>query len=103
FQVHQLVQNEVHIFRFAIRSEAHEFVFAGIHLEAAEVSERAVEQAERMWKVQRLEQLDLVPLAVANRSGVPLANAIQRQDRRLFIWRREKSARGVGLVMSRKS
>ena len=42
-QVNKLFENNIHILRLAIGSEAHELVFAGIDAEAAEVSECAVE------------------------------------------------------------
>ena len=58
FEVEQFFAHRVRKARRAAGREAHEFVFAAVHAEAAERRDRRVEQPERMRKRERLEQLD---------------------------------------------
>ena len=72
------------VLRFAVRRESHHLVLTGVHSETGEVGEGRVEQPERMWKPQLVDDLELVTAANANRRRRPFANAIHRHDRRLL-------------------
>src|SRR5205085_10633014 len=66
--------------RPAIRRQAHELVFAVVHLEAAIVGERGVEQSQRVRKIDAVRELDLVSFADAERRRAPFADAVERED-----------------------
>lgn len=55
------MQNQIDIFRLPVGREPPHFVLPGVDAEAGEISERAVEQPERMGKSQRFEQLNRIP------------------------------------------
>ena len=48
FEIDQLIADRVDILRLAVRGEPHQLVLARVDLEAGEVGERRIEQAERM-------------------------------------------------------
>ncbi len=79
---HQLVLDDVGVDGLAVGGEAHELVLAGVDLEAREVGEGAVEQAQRVGEAVLEEELDAVALADADRGGGPLAHAVDGDDRR---------------------
>ena len=66
----------------AIGRQAHQLVLARIHLEAGVISERRIEQPERMRKVDFLQDFEPIAAAVSHRSCGPFADAIHGQDRR---------------------
>src|SRR6185437_13709910 len=49
-QVDEMLANGIGEARLAVRSEAHEFVFAAAYLEAAVIGEGGIEQAKRVWE-----------------------------------------------------
>ena len=49
--------------------------------------------------MERLQQLDFFPAPDADARCIPLAHAIEREDRRLLEWRREKRRGRVGFVV----
>ena len=80
----------VGVLRLAVGREAHELVLAGVDLEAGEVGERRVEQAERVREADLADQLELVALADAERGRRPLADAVDGEDGRLLERRRDR-------------
>src|SRR2546421_234174 len=80
----------VHIFRLAVGREADELVFAGVHAEAGEVSERRIQEAERVRKMQFAEHLDFAAATRAVARGRPFAHAGHREKRRVRIRRWKK-------------
>jgi hypothetical protein len=52
-----------------------------------------------MRELDLLRQLDAVPAAHAERRGAPLADAVERENRRLVEWARKKRAGRVALVV----
>ena len=85
--------------RVPVGGEAHQLVLAGVDPEAEVVGERRVEQADRVREAQLAQDLDAVAPAVADRRGRPLADAVDRQDRRLLEGRGVERARGVREVV----
>ena len=53
-------------FGSSVRRQSHHLVFTGVHLEAGVVGERRVEQSERVWPVNLVENLEVVAAADAN-------------------------------------
>src|SRR5262245_8208677 len=51
-EVDQVIENAIDVVRLTIGSKPHDFVFAGIHLEAGVISEGRIEQSERVRKMQ---------------------------------------------------
>ena len=98
-QVDQVLEDQVGVLRLAVGGQAHELVFAGVDLEAGVVGEGRVEQAERVREPELVRQLDPVAPADAEAGGRPLADAVEREDRRLLERRREERAGGVRLVV----
>ena len=45
-EIDHALANDIGVYRFSVRRETHQFVFAAIHLEAAVVGERRIEQPE---------------------------------------------------------
>ncbi len=84
---------------FAVGGEPHQLVLAGVHLEAGEVGEGRVEQAQRVREGDLAQEPQAVPLADADRRRRPLADAVERQDRRLLEGRGVEGARRVRLVV----
>ena len=98
-EVDQLPTDQIDVPRLAVRRQAHQFVLAGIDLEATELRERRVEQAERVRKQDLAQELELVPAADAPGGGRPFADAVDREHRSLVERRRKKSARCMALVV----
>src|SRR6266851_2493768 len=95
----QFVLDHRNVFWFAIRRQAHHFVFAAVNSESGVVSERAIEQSQTIGKAQLLEERDLVSFTDADRAGGPLANAVDGQDGSFFERRRVECAGCMTLVM----
>ena len=79
FEIDEMIANELRIAGLAIRREAHELVFAGIHLEAGVIGERRIQQAEAMWKMNLLVNSKFISFADRHRGRRPFTNAIERQ------------------------
>jgi len=97
--VHQLFLDDVVVLAFAVRREAHELVLAGVHLEAGEVGEGRVEEAQGVREGDLLHQLERIPFADADRRRRPLADAVESEHRGLLERGRVEGARRVRLVM----
>ncbi len=54
----EVVLDGLDVLRLAVRREAHHLVFAGVHLEAGEVGECGIQQAERMREAQLVQDLE---------------------------------------------
>ena len=98
-EVDDFSQDGVGIPRITIGGESHELVLAGVHPEATEQRERAVEQAGRVRKPHLGLELDPAAPAGAPGGGAPLADAVEREDRRLVEGARVEAARGMRLVV----
>ena len=57
FRSISLLEDQVGVPRLAVGGQAHQLVLAGVDLEAAEVGEGRVEQAERVGKVELVAQV----------------------------------------------
>ena len=79
-EINHLVENEVDVSGSAVRSEAHELVFAAVDPESAVVGKRGVKQAQRVWKVDLPLGDQPVALAEPDRRGRPLADCIETED-----------------------
>ena len=98
-QLEQMTRDQILVERPAVRRESHQFVFAAVHLEAAVIRERRIQKTERVRELDVTVQLDPVAAADAERGRAPLADAVERQDRRFLERTRKKGAGGVALVM----
>ena len=98
-EVDQVLADQVPIDRSAIRRQAHQLVFTAVDLETTVVGERRIQQPERMGELQMVGE----PKAIAGTEAVcrrtPLADAVEREDRRLVERAREEGARGVALMV----
>ncbi len=99
FDLDDVVLDGLDVLRLAVRRESHHLVFARVHLEAREVGERRVQQAERMRELQLVDDLERIALADADRRCRPLADAVHGDDRGLLERRRIEGGRGVRFVM----
>src|SRR5262249_4596119 len=93
FKIQKMVEDQLRVFRLAIGSKAHDVVFAGIHLKAELVSERRVQQAERMRKVDLTRQGQAIILSKTDRRGSPLPYPVHGEDRRFAEGGGEESRR----------
>ena len=91
--------NEILVNRLAERRQTHQFVLAAIDLEPAIVSERRIEQPDRMRKLQMMGKIDFVSRSCSHDRGAPFTNPIERQNGGFLEWAREKRACGVTFVM----
>ena len=87
------------VLRLAVGREAHQLVLAAVHLEAAEVRERRVEEADRVREPELREHVESVAAAEADRGRRPLPHAVHREDGRLLERRRVERRRRVRLVV----
>ena len=71
-----VVFDQADVFRFAVRRQAHYFVFAAVNFEAGVISEGAVKQTEAVRKAQLFQQSNFVAAADADRTRGPFAHAI---------------------------
>ena len=101
-QIDQVLEDHVLINGPTVGSQAHQLIFAAVDLEPAVISERRIEQPQRVRKLELLEKAQLVPLALAERRRAPLAHAVQCQNSGLLIRARKKGAGGMALVVVRK-
>ena len=98
-EIDQMLRDEVAIDRPAVRREAHQLVFAAVHLEAAVVRERGVQETERVGELELAREGDPVAAAHAHRRRRPFADAVEREDGRFVERAGEERARGVALVV----
>ncbi len=95
----ELVPDDVGVDGLSVGGEAHELVFTGVDLEAGEMGEGRVEQAEGVGESVLVEGLDGVALSHADGGGRPLAHAVDGDDRRLLEGGGEEGAGAVGEVV----
>src|ERR1700730_3123762 len=101
--IDQVIEDCLYIFRCAIGGEAHGFIFAGIDLKPRVVGECRIEQPERMWKMNFLDDPQVVVLAECGRGRRPLADAVHRQDERRLKWCGIISRSGMRKMMFAKA
>ena len=101
-KIDKLIENELFEFWFAVGRQSHHFVFAGVDPEPEIISERRIEQAERMWKMLLGQHLDTITRAAANAGGGPFTDAVNCQNRSLVKRRWKKRGRSVRLMMLRE-
>ena len=94
-----MLANCVCVSWLTVRCETHELVFAAVYFEAAIISERGIEQAERVRKFQFAEQSNSVAFADADCRSRPFAYAINCENCRLIKRAGEERAGGVTFVM----
>ena len=100
-QINELVQNQVAVFRLAVRRQPHQLVLAGIDLEAGVVGKGRVEQAERVGPVELLEELYFTSTANPERRRRPFPNTVHGENSGLFERGGKERAGRMGLVMLR--
>lgn len=98
-QVEEVVQDELLVDGLAVGGQAHQLVFAGVDLEAGEVGEGRIEEAEGVGEAKLLEDLDPVVPADADGAGGPFAHAVEGEDGGGGEGRGEEGAGRVGLVV----
>ena len=98
-EVDQHVADAVGVEGPAVGREAHQLVLPGVHLEAAEVGERAVQQPQRVGVVDLLQGPDLLALSAGDARRGPLADAVDGEDRGLGEWGGVERGCGVGEVV----
>ena len=96
----QVILDGLDVLRLAVRRQAHHLVFAGVDLEAGEVGERRVQQAERVRKAQLRAACSIslprpTPIDDVAHSPTPSIVTIAA----CFERRRIERRRGVRLVM----
>ena len=81
--IHQLVQDEVRVFRLAIGRQAHDLVFAGVDAKAGVIGQRGIKQTKRVREVQLAGHLHVVPAADRYGGSGPFADAVHSQHHRM--------------------
>ncbi len=99
FEIEQVFEDEIVEKGFAVRSEAHQFVFAAVDLETAVISERGIEKSKRVRKLELLQQSQFIAFAHAEGGSAPFANAIEGHDCGIFEGAGKKCAGGMTFVM----
>ena len=94
-----MAPDDVGVARLAVRGETHQLVLTRVHLEAGEVGEGRVQQAQGVREAHLSDQANPVAAPHAVAGGGPFAHAVQRQDRGLLERRRKEGARGMRLVV----
>ena len=79
-EVDEMVEDELSVFGFAVRGEAHHLVFTVVDLETEIVGEGRVEQTKRMREMNLPHDLDLVAATEADGGGGPFADPVHGQD-----------------------
>ena len=98
-QVDEMLQDRLPVDRPAVRSQPHQFVFTAVYFKTAVIGKRRVEEAERMGKCDVVDESDPVSLADPERGRAPLADPVERDDRRFVEGAREERTGGMGLVV----
>jgi hypothetical protein len=80
-QIEHFVPYQVRVLRLPVRREAHELVFAAVHLETAEIREGGVKEPERVRESKLLQESDPVSLSDADAPRRPLADPVEGEDR----------------------
>ena len=88
FEIDEMVENFLRVFRLAIGREPHDLVLAGIDLEAGVIGEGRIEQAERMREMDLLGDGEIAAAPDAGRTRGPFADAVHGEHRRLIERRR---------------
>jgi len=89
----------VHVTGGPVRRHPHHLVLPVVDPEAEVAGEGAVEEAEGVGEVDLVREFDPVAPPDAVRGGVPLADAVDREDRRLLERGAEETGRRVGEVV----
>src|ERR1700754_1319180 len=76
--------DQVGVAWLAIRRKPHHFVLAFVDLKTQVAGNRAVEQSERMWKLNRFQNLKIIAGATPEAGRVPLTDSIDSEDRCFF-------------------
>ena len=92
-QIDEVIENELRVFRLAVRREPHHLIFAGVDLEAGEVGHGRIKQTKRMRKVNLLEDLKTVALTQSGRCRRPFTDTIHGENHGL-VERRRIEGRG---------
>ena len=98
-EIDQMFRDEVFVDGPAVGRQSHQLVFAAVDLEPAVVRHGRIQQAERMRELDLLREFDLVATAHAKRRRAPLADAVERENRRLVEGARKESAGRVTFVV----
>ena len=99
FQIDEVIEEQIDVLRLAVGRKPHHLVFAGVDLEPKVIGQRRIEQAERVGKVQFLEDLEMIAAADAGGRRGPLPHSVHGEHRRLGKGRSEKSRGRVALMM----
>ena len=98
-QIDQMIENELCVFRLAVGREPHHLVFAGVDLEAGVIGRGRIQQAERMRKMDLLEDLEPVAVADRRRRRRPFADAVHGQHGGVLERRGIEGRRRVAQMM----
>src|SRR6266487_6021528 len=99
--VYQSFPDEVRVPGLSVRGKPHHLVFARIDLEAGVIGERRVQQSQGVRKMDFTYHFQVVPVPHGKRSRGPFSDAVHREHRRTWKWRRKKGARGMAQMMLR--
>ena len=94
--------NFLRVLGFAVGVHTHQLVLTLIDLKAAIGGERRIQESKAVREAHLFDELDLVAVAYAESSRAPLARAVNGQDRRLLIGRREEARSSVRHVVVAK-
>src|SRR5690242_18994944 len=90
------------IFRLAIRSEAHDLVFARIDFESRVIRKGRVQQSDRVRKWNFPQRRQGVPFTEPSGGRRPFSDSVHAQDRGLLIRRGKKGGGCVRLMVLAK-
>ena len=68
----------------SVGGESHQLVLAVIDAKTTEGRDRRIKQADRIWKLQLLDQLNPIAPAHADRRRRPFPHSVQSQNGSLF-------------------
>ncbi len=97
-ELHELA-HLVEVARLAVGGEAHHLALVAVVREAEPLRDGGVEDPERVRVEDALEHLEAVPVALGEHRRGEVAEAVDREDRRVLERRDEERARHVGLVV----
>src|SRR6185369_12583146 len=92
--------DKVGVARLPVWSQPHHFVLTLIYLETQVTGDGAVQQTDRVWEFNCFQNFQIVATATSEAGGVPLAHAVDRENRCFLETRIIESARGVCLMMA---
>ena len=97
-----MIVNQVDIFWFSVGREAHNFVFPGIDFESEIIGKGAIQQAQRVWKLDFLLQFELVALTDSPTGGGSFTQTIHSKYGRTSERRCQESTGSVRIVVIAK-